>query len=71
MQRIEPQIEDFWPKEATQFITAGKERILGMQLIINADCDIYGTLIKDYNRDYLGGDNKYPKTLQDAYNLLE
>ena len=27
--------------------------------------------IKDYDREYLGRINKYPKTLQDAYNLLE
>ena len=42
-----------------------------MQLIMNADRDTYGTLTKDYNRDYLGGNIKYPKTLQDAYNLLK
>ena len=28
-------------------------------------------LIKDYDREYLGRINKYPKTLQDAYNLLK
>ena len=64
-------IEDIGPKEAAQFIAAGKERILGMQPIMNADQDKYGTLIKDYNRDYLSGTNKYPKTLQDTYNLLK
>ena len=42
-----------------------------MQLIMNADWDKYGTLIKDYDRDYLGGNNKYPKSLQDTYNLLK
>ena len=42
-----------------------------MQLIMNADRDKYGTLIKDYARDCLGGTNTYPKTLQDAYNLLK
>ena len=42
-----------------------------MQLIMNADRDKYGTLIKDYNREYLGGINKYPKTLQDVYNLMK
>ena len=40
-----------------------------MQLIMNADCNKYGTLVKDYNREYIGGINKYPKTLQEAYNL--
>ena len=42
-----------------------------MQLITNADWDKYGTFIKDYNRDYLDGNDKYPKTLQSVYNLLE
>ena len=42
-----------------------------MQLIMSSDRDKYDTLVKDYNRDYLGGNNKYPKTLQDAYNLLK
>ena len=42
-----------------------------MQLIMNEDQDKYGTLIKNYNRDYLGGINKYPKTPWDAYNLLK
>ena len=52
--------------EAMTLIVDGKERILGMQLIMNADRDKYGTLIKDYDREYLGGVNTYPKTLQDA-----
>ena len=47
-------------------IAAGKERILGMQLIMNVDRDKYGTLVKDYDREYLDGINKYLKTLQDA-----
>ena len=64
-------VEDLGPEEATRFIAAGKERILGVQLIINADCGKYGTLIKDYDRDYLDGTNKYPKTLQDMYNLMK
>ena len=56
-------IEDIGPEEAARFIAAGKERILGMQLIMNTDCDKYGTLTKDYIKEYLGGINKYPKTL--------
>ena len=38
---------------------------------MNADRDTYGTLIETYDRDYLGGNNNYPKTPQDAYNLLK
>ena len=44
--------------EATKFNAGGKDRILGMQLIMNADRDKYSTLIKDYNREYLGGIHK-------------
>ena len=64
-------VEDLGPKETTQFIAACKQRILGMELIMNADRDKYGTLIKDYNREYLSRVNKYSKTLQDASNLLK
>ena len=42
-----------------------------MQLIMNTDRDKYGTLIEDYDRDYLDGNNKYPKILQDEHNLLK
>ena len=44
--------------EAVKFIADGKERIHGMQLIMNADCDKHDTLINDYDREYLGGINK-------------
>ena len=55
--------------EAVKVIAYDKERILGMQLITNTDHNKYGTLIKHYNREYLGEINKYLKTLQDIYNL--
>ena len=38
---------------------------------MNANCDKYGTLIKDYDREYLGVISKYLKTPQDTYNLLK
>ena len=47
-------------------IADGKYKIPGMQIIMNVDCDKYYTLIKDYNREYLGRINNYPKTLQDV-----
>ena len=64
-------IEELGSVEAIKRITASKERILGMQPIMNADCNKHGTLIKDYDREYLGQINKYPKILQDAYGLLK
>ena len=57
--------------KAVKFIADGKKRLLGMPLVMNADCNKYGTLIKDYDREYLNRISKYPKTLQDAYNLLK
>ena len=57
-------VEERRSAEAIKLIAAGKERILGMRLIMNNNHDTYGTLIKDYNRKYIGGMNKYPKTLQ-------
>ena len=60
-QNVKP--EEFGPDEAIKCFGAKKERILGLQLIMNVDRDKYGTLIKDYNREYLGGINKYTKTL--------
>ena len=38
---------------------------------MNTNRDMYGALIKTYDRDYLGGNNNYPKNPQDAYNLLK
>ena len=57
--------------EKTKYITDGNERIIGMQLIMNVNHDTHGTLIKDYDREYLSRNNQYPKTLQDAYNPLK
>ena len=36
--------------DAVKFIADGKERNLGMQLIMNTNCNIYGTLTKDCDR---------------------
>ena len=59
-------VDGLEPAEATKFIANGKERIFGMQLIMNTDRDKYGTLIKDYDNKYFGVINKYPKILQDV-----
>ena len=63
--------DDLGPAETTKVIANSKEKITSMQLITNADCDKYDTLIKDYDREYLSGINKYPKIFQDTYNLLK
>ena len=35
--------------------------MLAMQLIMNADRDKYGSLIEDYNREFLGGTTNTPR----------
>ena len=49
------------PETKLKLIKEGEERMLVMQLIMNADPDKYGSLIKSYDRDFLSGENKYPK----------
>ena len=51
-----------------KLLAEGEEQMMAMQL---SDRDQFGSLIEDYDREYLSGYNKYPKTLQDAYNLLK
>ena len=46
--------------EKLKCIKEGEERMLAMQLIMNADPDKYGSLIKSYDQDFLSGENKYP-----------
>ena len=57
--------------EKTKFIAGGQKRILGMHFLMNANHNKFGARIKDYDRQHLSRNDKYPKTLQDAYSLLE
>ena len=52
-------------------IAKGEERMLAMQLIMNADKDRFGSIIEDYDRAFLRGTNNYPQNPHDAYNLLK
>ena len=45
--------------------------MMAMQFIMNSDLELYGSLIKDFDREYLSKINKYPKTVHDAHNLLK
>ena len=54
-------VDDLGSAEAIKFIADGKEKILGMQCIMNIDRNKDGTLIENYDSEYLGGINKYPK----------
>ena len=59
------------PEVKATLIKEGEERILAMQLIMNAYPVKYWSLIESYDRDFLSRENKYPKTPLDAYNLLK
>ena len=48
------------PEAKATLIKEGEERMLAMQLIMNADPDKYGSLIESYDRDFLSGEKKYP-----------
>ena len=52
-------------------IKESEERILAVQLVMNADPDKYGSLINSYNQDFLSCENKYPQLPLDAYNLFK
>ena len=54
-----------------KLIKEGEKRMMAMQLLLNANPDKYGSLIESYDRDFLSGENKYPKKTPDAYNLLK
>ena len=44
-------------EERIALISQGEDRMLAMQLVMNADRDKYGSLIEDYDRNFLGGNN--------------
>ena len=70
MSGINLNVKDNSKDEKTRFILNCQERIFGLQLVMNVNCDKYVTLIKIYNREYLSKNIKYPKTLHYSYNLL-
>jgi hypothetical protein len=57
-----------------QQMQEAKERILDKTvaygILVRADRDRYGKLIKEIENDYLKGHNNCPKTPTEAYNLL-
>ena len=55
----------------SKFIATGQARIISTPFTTQSNHDQRGILIKDHNSEYLNGNNKYSKTLQYTYNLLE
>ena len=57
--------------EKLELTKKGEERMKAMQLIQNSDRDKCGSLIEDFDRAFLSGNNNYPQTPLEAYNLLK
>ena len=55
------------PDAQLKLIKEGEERMPAMQLIMNANPNKYGSLIESYDRDFLSGEDKYPKNPLDTY----
>ena len=61
--RLTRQEKDELEKEA-------QGRYLAMTFTLNSDRTKYGTLIEDLENSYLHGEDRFPKTMTNAYNLL-
>ena len=48
----------------------GGQKYLAYMFIYKLDHTRYASLKKDFQNDYAKGNNSYPETMQDAYNLL-
>jgi len=46
------------------------EEYLAMSFFVRADPKCYGPLIANAQNDFVGGIDKYPKTISKAYNML-
>ena len=49
---------------------AARQQYLAVAFLMGADRNRYGLLIQDLENDFIQGNDKYPKTLIDAYHLL-
>ena len=54
-----------------EMIKKGRDRMLAVQLILNANREQYTSLVEEFDRAYLSGINKYPKTPIEACNPLK
>jgi hypothetical protein len=51
-------------------IEKARDLYLATAFVLSADRGRYGKLIEDLENNFVQGTNKYPKTLEDAYNIL-
>jgi hypothetical protein len=49
---------------------ATQEEYLAIAFLLGSDCNRYGKLVKNLEKDYTQGQDRYPKTLTSAYSLL-
>jgi len=63
-------IEDMTDDQRKELTEKATERSTAVAFMLGCDRTRYGRLIEDLENDYLQGENKYPKTISEAYNLL-
>ena len=63
-------IENPAPAEMASAIEQAKDRYYAVAFLLGSDRNRYGKLIEDLENAMVQGEDKYPKTLNDAYTLL-
>ena len=61
---------DFNPGEFMEAYEIVKEEHLALCFLYGADRTRYGDLMRSFENSYIEGTDRYPKTLNDAYNIL-
>jgi hypothetical protein len=63
-------IENMTPEELIEVTEKSTQRSLAMAFLLGCDRTRYSRLLEDLENDFLQGQNKYPKTVSDTYNVL-
>jgi hypothetical protein len=69
-EELPPRGNDYTDDEIKQATERIPEKTVAYGLLVRADRERYGKLIKEIENDFLKGHNDYPKTPTEAYNLL-
>jgi hypothetical protein len=69
-EELPPRGNDYTDDEIKQATERIPEKTVAYGLLVRADRERYGKLIKEIENDFLEGHNDYPKTPTEAYNLL-
>ena len=57
--------------DRTSYITAGRERLMAIHMLMNSDQERFKTAIDDLKHMHLMGKGSYPKTLHECYTRLD